>query len=78
MVVDQEITSVEDFPGKLHVDAFSQSHVDVKKAGIPFDALEHSIMLPQDSAAAFVSGGLDIDVNYIPFSSQSVAKGLTS
>jgi hypothetical protein len=31
-------------------------------------------MLPQDSAAAFSSGALDIDVNYIPFSKQSLQK----
>ena len=31
-------------------------------------------MLPQDSAAAFVSGGLDIDVNYKPFTTQSLER----
>ena len=46
----------------------------LKKAGIAFDALEHKIMLPQDSAAAFVSGQLDIDVNYVPFSTQSQSR----
>ena len=46
----------------------------LKRAGIPLDALEHKIMLPQDSAAAFVSGLLDVDVNYIPFSRQSLQR----
>jgi hypothetical protein len=46
----------------------------LKAANIPFDALDHKIMLPQDSAAAFTSGGLDIDVNYKPFSSQSLQR----
>ena len=79
MVVDQAITSVEDFPGKrFGADYAFLNHMwmllTLKKAGIAFDDLEHSIMLPQDSAAAFVSGGLDIDVNYIPFSSQSMTR----
>jgi len=79
MVVDEAITSVEDFPGKRYgADYAFLNHMwmllTLKKAGIPFDALEHSIMLPQDSAAAFVSGGLDIDVNYIPFSKQSLTR----
>ncbi len=79
MVVDQSITSVEDFPGKRYgADYAFLNHMwmllTLKKAGIPFDQLQHSIMLPQDSAAAFVSGGLDIDVNYIPFSSQSMTR----
>ena len=79
MVVDQSITSVEDFPGKSYgADYAFLNHMwmllTLKKAGIPADQLEHSIMLPQDSAAAFVSGGLDIDVNYVPFSSQSMTR----
>lgn len=79
MVVDQSITSIEDFPGKrFGADYAFLNHMwmllTLKKAGIPFDQLQHSIMLPQDSAAAFVSGGLDIDVNYIPFSSQSMTR----
>ena len=79
MVVDQSITSVEDFPGKRYgADYAFLNHMwmllTLKKAGIPVDQLQHSIMLPQDSAAAFVSGGLDIDVNYIPFSSQSMTR----
>lgn len=80
MVVDESIESVEDFTGKrFGADYAFLNHMwmllTLKKAGIPFDALEHKIMLPQDSAAAFVSGGLDIDVNYIPFSRQSLTRG---
>ena len=79
MVVDQSINSVDDFPGKrFGADYAFLNHMwmllTLKKAGIPFDDLNHSIMLPQDSAAAFVSGGLDIDVNYIPFSTQSMTR----
>ncbi len=76
MVTDAAIKSVEEFRGKsFGADYAFLNHMwmllSLKAAGIPFDALNHKIMLPQDSAAAFVSGGLDIDVNYIPFSSQS-------
>lgn len=76
MVVDEAIGAVEDFPGKsFGADYAFLNHMwmllTLKAAGIPFDAVQHRIMLPQESAAAFVSGGLDIDVNYIPFSLQS-------
>lgn len=79
MVVDQSIQSVADFPGKSYgADYAFLNHMwmllTLKNAGIPLDALDHKIMLPQDSAAAFVSGVLDIDVNYKPFSSQSLQR----
>ncbi len=79
MVVDKSITSVDQFPGKSYgADYAFLNHMwmllTLKDAGIPLDALSHKIMLPQDSAAAFVSGGLDIDVNYKPFSSQSLTR----
>ena len=77
MVVSEDISSVEDFPGKnFGADFAFLNHMwmllTLKKAGIDYDELKHSILLPQDSAAAFVSGALDIDVNYIPFSRQSL------
>ena len=79
MVVDKSITSVDQFPGKSYGADFAfLNHMwmllTLKDAGIPFDQLSHKIMLPQDSAAAFISGGLDIDVNYKPFSSQSLQR----
>ncbi len=79
MVVDKSITSIKDFPGKsFGADYAFLNHMwmllTLKKAGIGFDKLDHKIMLPQDSAAAFVSGGLDIDVNYKPFSTQSLTR----
>jgi NitT/TauT family transport system substrate-binding protein len=77
MVVTKEITSVNDFPGKIFgADYGFLNHMwmllNLKKADIGFDEVKHAVMLPWDSAAAFVSGGLDIDVNYIPFSKQSL------
>ncbi|MDE0309672.1 MAG: ABC transporter substrate-binding protein [Acidiferrobacterales bacterium] len=44
----------------------------LKRAGLAYDAARHSIMLPQDAAAAFVSGNLDVDVNFVPFTEQSL------
>ncbi len=44
----------------------------LKRAGLAYDDAKHSIMLPQDAAAAFVSGNLDVDVNFIPFTEQSL------
>lgn len=79
MVVDGSINSVEDFPGRSYgADYAFLNHMwmllTLKAAGLPLDAADHRIMLPQDSAAAFVSGGLDIDVNYVPFSLQSAKR----
>lgn len=79
MVAAKEITSVDQFPGKSYgADYAFLNHMwmllTLKKAGIGFDQLQHKILLPQDSAAAFVSGVLDIDVNYIPFSKQSLER----
>ena len=79
MVVDASITSVDQFPGKSYgADYAFLNHMwmllTLKDAGIPLDALSHKIMLPQDAAAAFVSGNVDIDVNYKPFSTQSLTR----
>lgn len=79
MVVTAEIQSVEDFEGKSYGADFAfLNHMwmllTLENAGMPYDAAQHRIMLPQDSAAAFVSGGLDIDVNYKPFTGQSAQR----
>ncbi len=76
MTVDDSIQTIEDFPGKVYGADFAfLNHMwmllTLKANNIPLDAMDHRIMLPQDSAAAFASGGLDIDVNYVPFSTQS-------
>ena len=44
----------------------------LKRAGLAYDDATHNIMLPQDAAAAFVSGNLDVDVNFVPFTEQSL------
>jgi NitT/TauT family transport system substrate-binding protein len=79
MIVAKEIKSIKDFPGKTYgADYGFLNHMwmllTLKRAGIGFDKLKHIVMLPQESAAAFNSGNLDIDVNYIPFSLQSIKR----
>jgi len=79
MVVTEDIKTVNDFAGKSYGADFAfLNHMwmllSLKNVGLPYDAVEHRVMLPQDSAAAFVSGGIDIDVNYKPFSSQSLQR----
>lgn len=79
MVVTEDIKSVEDFKGKSYGADFAfLNHMwmllTLKNAGMDYDAVQHRIMLPQESAAAFISGGTDIDVNYKPFSSQSLQR----
>ena len=46
----------------------------LKRAGSDQNSLHHAVMLPQESAAAFASGGTDIDVNYDPFAAQSLKR----
>lgn len=87
MVVTKDIKSVADFKGKKYgADYGFLNHMwmllTLKRAGMDQKAAEHVVMLPQESAAAFASGGLDIDINYDPFAAQSLkregAKVLTS
>ena len=79
MVVAEDIKSVEDFAGRAYAADYGfLNHMwmllTLKRAGMTFDSVEHKIMLPQDATAAFVSGALDIDVNFIPFSTQSLER----
>ena len=79
MVVDGSIQSEADLEGKTYAADYGfLNHMwmllTLKKNGIPLDGANHSIMLPQDAAAAFSSGALDVDVNFIPFSTQSAQR----
>ena len=79
MVVSSDIQSVEDFAGRAYAADYGfLNHMwmllTLKRAGMAFDSVEHKIMIPQDATAAFVSGALDIDVNFIPFSTQSMER----
>ena len=79
MVVTKDINKVEDFKGKkFGADYGFLNHMwmllTLKRAGMDQKSAEHVVMLPQDSAAAFASGGIDIDVNYDPFAAQSLKR----
>jgi NitT/TauT family transport system substrate-binding protein len=79
MIVAEGINTVEDFKGKsFGADFGFLNHMwmllTLQRAGIDPSELRHVVLLPQESAAAFSSGGLDIDVNYEPFASQSLTR----
>ncbi|MER3356586.1 MAG: ABC transporter substrate-binding protein, partial [Hoeflea sp. D1-CHI-28] len=79
MVVDGAIQSDADLAGKTYAADYGfLNHMwmllTLKKDGIPLDGANHSIMLPQDATAAFSSGALDVDVNFIPFSTNSAKR----
>lgn len=79
MIVTKDIKSVKDFSGKTYgADYGFVNHMwmllTLKRNKIPYDSLKHIVVLPQEGAAAFVSGGIDIDVNYLPFTIQSLKR----
>ncbi len=79
MIVAGDIKSVADFSGRAYAADYGfLNHMwmllTLKRAGMDFNSVQHKVMLPQDAAASFVSGALDIDVNFIPFSTQSLAR----
>jgi NitT/TauT family transport system substrate-binding protein len=79
MIVAEGINTVEDFKGKsFGADFGFLNHMwmllTLQRAGIDPSEMRHVVLLPQESAAAFSSGGLDIDVNYEPFASQSLTR----
>ena len=79
MVVDGSINSDQDLAGKTYgADYGFLNHMwmllTLKRAGIPLDGAIHKIMLPQDASAAFTSGQLDVDVNFIPFSTMDLER----
>lgn len=79
MIAKKDIHSVKDFPGKTYGADYGFLNqmwmlLTLKRAGIPYDKVHLVSGLPQDSAAAFVSGALDIDVNYLPFAAQDLKR----
>lgn len=79
MVVDKSITTDSDLAGKTYAADYGfLNHMwmllTLKRAGLPLDSAKLSVMLPQDAAAAFTSGALDVDVNFVPFSTQSLQR----
>lgn len=76
MVVTEGINSVKDFKGKRYGSDYGfLNHMwmlmTLRREGMSYNDATQVSMLPQESAAAFASGGLDIDVNYDPFVAQS-------
>ena len=79
MIAKKNIRSVKDFPGKMYGADYGFLNqmwmlLTLKRAGIPYDKVHLVSGLPQNSAAAFVSGALDIDVNYLPFAAQDLKR----
>jgi len=79
MVVSNNIQTEADLRGRTFAADYGfLNHMwmllTLKRAGIPFDEVTHKIMLPQESTAAFASGQLDVDVTWIPFSTQSLQR----
>jgi NitT/TauT family transport system substrate-binding protein len=79
MVVTKDIKSVRDFKGKkFGADYGFLNHMwmllTMRREGMGFKDVTIVPMLPQDSAAAFASGGIDIDVNYDPFAATSLTR----
>jgi len=79
MVATEEIQSAQDFKGKSYgADLGFLNHMwmllTLERAGLDYDAAELTVLLPQESTAAFSSGTIDIDVNYLPFVAQSLKR----
>ena len=79
MIVTKNIKSVGDFKGKkFGADYGFLNHMwmllTLRREGMKFKDVKLVPMLPQDSAAAFVGGGIDIDVNYDPFAATSLKR----
>jgi len=84
MIATKDIRSEADLKGKsFAADYGFINHMwmllTLKRAGISFDKVAHKVLLPQEGTAAFLSGQLDVDVNFIPFPhNRSNARGRTS
>ena len=79
MIVSNDIKSEADLRGRTYAADYGfLNHMwmllTLKRAGIPLKEASHKIMLPQESTAAFASGQLDVDVTWIPFSTQSLER----
>ena len=79
MIATSDIQSDADLRGKTFAADYGfLNHMwmllTLKRAGIPFSEVTHKVLLPQDATAAFLSGQLDVDVNFLPFSTQSLGR----
>ena len=79
MVVAEGIKSVRDFKGKTFAADYGfLNHMwmllTLRREGMGFKDAKLVQLLPQDSAAAFASGGVDIDINFDPFAETSLKR----
>jgi NitT/TauT family transport system substrate-binding protein len=79
MVATEAVKSDADLKGKsIGADYGFLNHMwmllTLKRAGIDFKDVNHKVMLPQEASAAFISGGLDVDINFVPFSTQGLQR----
>ncbi len=77
MIAVADVQSDMDLKGRSYAADYGfLNHVwmllTLKRAGLDYEDAKHHIMLPQDASAAFVSGNLDVDVNFVPFTEQSL------
>lgn len=79
MVATKEIKKVRDFKGKkFGADYGFLNHMwmllTLRREGMGLKDVKLVPMIAQDSAAAFASGGIDIDVNFDPFAATSLKR----
>ncbi len=79
MVVSEGIETVRDFKGKTYgADYGFLNHMwmllTLRREGMGLDDATLVPMIPQDSSAAFASGGIDIDINFDPFAENSLSR----
>jgi NitT/TauT family transport system substrate-binding protein len=79
VIVTEDIKTVRDFKGKTYgADYGFVNHLwmllTLRREGMGLNDVTLTTMIPQDSAAAFASGGIDIDVNYDPFAATSLQR----
>jgi NitT/TauT family transport system substrate-binding protein len=79
MVVSKDIKTVRDFKGKTYAADYGfLNHMwmllTLRREGMGLRDAKLVQMIPQDSAAAFASGGVDIDINFDPFAETSLKR----
>jgi NitT/TauT family transport system substrate-binding protein len=79
MVVSKDIKTVRDFKGKTYAADYGfLNHMwmllTLRREGMGLRDAKLVQMIPQDSAAAFASGGVDIDINFDPFAEISLKR----
>ena len=79
IVVSKDIKSVRDFKGKKYAADYGfLNHMwmllTLRREGMGLKDATLVPMIPQDAAAAFASGGVDIDINFDPFAETSLKR----